>query len=114
MRRILLAMSLMAQSTLTLAAGPSAVEVRDLRHGERYTCLFVVEAGQLMTARLEPFVGQMDPRLVGPVGRVVADAPNIESDPARVRREAQLSLAKNPRFRHPYHWGAFVRHGGWR
>ena len=77
MRRTLVAMAVMAQSTLASASGPPSVEVRDLAPGARHTYPFTAQAGQLVTARLEPLAGQMDLRVVGPDGRVLGEARNL-------------------------------------
>jgi CHAT domain-containing protein len=34
--------------------------------------------------------------------------------PAEALKEAQLSIAKQKRWRHPYFWAAFVLQGEWR
>jgi CHAT domain-containing protein len=33
--------------------------------------------------------------------------------PAAALRQAQLSLARNPRWRHPYYWAGFALQGEW-
>jgi CHAT domain-containing protein len=39
--------------------------------------------------------------------------PQHPRKPAEALRMAQLALSENPRWRHPFFWGAFVLLGDW-
>ena len=43
-------------------------------------------------------------------GRLLA---STDADAAVVLAQAQRALLRNPRFRHPFYWGAFVLQGSW-
>jgi CHAT domain-containing protein/tetratricopeptide (TPR) repeat protein len=79
MRRIfvVLALLLPGQRTPAVAGDGSVPELRDLKRGERHTYPFSADAGQLVSARLERLSGKMSVRLMGPEGRVLAQAGDI-------------------------------------